>query len=157
MKRQMKELGEKERIATLDALYTAASSLHGREEMKLFLRDLLTESERVMLGRRILIARLLLLGTPRRDTGRRLRVGLDTVQRVERWLRDRFPGYENAIRGLEKELDRRKKWRAAVEPGSFTALKRKYPLHFLLFNIADEIAAARRRRHNKPPGPPKKN
>ncbi len=150
MKRKIKDLSERERITTLDALYTAAGSLKGRAAMKLFLRDLLTESERIMLGRRILIARLLLLGTSRRDIGRRLGVGLDTVHRVEGWLRDQFPGYENAVRGLEKELDHRKKWRSPAEPGSFTALKRKYPLYFLFFNIADEIAAARRRRKIKP-------
>ena len=60
MKKKMDELSEKERIATLDALYTAAGTVRGRAAMKIFLRDLLTESERIMLGRRILIARLLL-------------------------------------------------------------------------------------------------
>jgi len=74
MKRKISELSEKERITTLDALYTAAGSLKGREAMKLFLRDLLTESERIMLGRRILIARLLLTGATRRDIGKRMRV-----------------------------------------------------------------------------------
>jgi|SRR3989344_5011229 len=146
MKRKISELSEKERITTLDALYTAAGSLKGREAMKLFLRDLLTESERIMLGRRILIARLLLTGATRRDIGKRMRVGLDTVGRVERWLKDQLPGYEQAIQGLQKELDHRAKWKAPVEPGSFAALKRKYPLHFLLFNLADEFAAARRRK-----------
>ena len=62
MKRKINELMPKERIATLDALYTAVNSLRGREAVKLFLRDLLTESERIMLGRRIIVARRLLAG-----------------------------------------------------------------------------------------------
>lgn len=127
----MKELGEKERIATLDALYTAAGSLRGRDAMKDFLRDLLTESERVMLGRRIMIARLLLSGATRREIATRLQVGLDTIQRIERWLSDQMPGYENAIAGLERAHGKREQKFEADK--RFAALKRKYPLHFLLF------------------------
>ena len=147
----MEELSEKERIATLDALYTTASSLKGRDAMKLFLRDLLTQSERIMLGRRIIIARMLLAGTAATDICKRLGVGLDTVYRVERWLHDQLPGFENSIKGLEKELDQRKRLRMPVDPFSFRALKRKYPLHFLLFNIVDEITAtgATRKRRKK--------
>ena len=131
MKKRMKELGEKERIATLDALYTAAGSLRGRDAMKDFLRDLLTESERVMLGRRIMIARLLLSGATRREIATRLQVGLDTIQRIERWLSDQMPGYENAIAGLERAHGKREQKFEADK--RFAALKRKYPLHFLLF------------------------
>ena len=44
MKRRPKDLTDKETIVTLDALYTAASSVRGRDAVKLFLRDLLTPS-----------------------------------------------------------------------------------------------------------------
>ena len=149
MKRRVGELSKQERIDTLDALYTAASALKGREAMKLFLRDLLTESERIMLGRRILIARMLLAGMAATHITEKLRVGSDTVWRIERWLRDQFPGFENAIEELEKQMAERKKKYQKVDPFSFVALKRKYPLHFLLFNIADEIKATRKRRGKK--------
>ena len=62
MKVRVGELSDKHRIEVLDTLYTAASAIKGRQAMKLFLRDLLTESERIMLGRRIIIARRLLSG-----------------------------------------------------------------------------------------------
>ena|SRR3989344_7054142 len=138
MKRKINELMPKERIATLDALYTAVNSLRGREAVKLFLRDLLTESERIMLGRRILIARMLLADTPALNIAHDLRVGTDTVYRVEQWLHDQFPGFENAVRELEREMSRRKD--AHADPFSFKAMKRKYPLHFLFWNIADDFA-----------------
>lgn len=131
MKRKIAELNDTERIETLDALYTAASSLRGREGMKAFLRDLLTPSERIMLGRRILIARFLIEHVPYEEITRRLRVGYDTVLRVQRWLDDQLPGYERAVRGIKRAHDRRK--RHAENRASFAALKRKYPLHFLLF------------------------
>ena len=143
MKRKATELSEQERIETLDALYTAAGSLRGREAMKNFLRDLLTESERIMLGRRILIARALLMGSSAQDISEKMRVGMDTIYRVEKWLQDQFPGMENAVKGLEKELDRRRRKREASNPFTFAHLKRKYPLHFLLFNIADELLATK--------------
>lgn len=129
---KIRDLSEKERIETLDALYTAASVLKGRKAMKAFLRDLLTSSERVMLGRRILIARRIIAGDSMLDISASMRVGLDTVSKVDRWLNDQFPGYEVAIEGLEKEEVRRRKPKYP-EWGTFAYLKKKYPLHFLLF------------------------
>ncbi len=139
MKVRPRQMEEKSRIETLDALYTAASALKGREAVKLFLRDLLTPSERIMLGRRILIARKLLSGESAQKIGIDLKVGYDTVYRVGRWLEDQLPGYENAIQGMEKEFAGRKakhedKKRYATE--ALYRLKKKYPLHFLLFPIS---------------------
>lgn len=131
MKKRMSELGEKEKIATLDALYSAAGSLKGRDAIKSFLKDLLTESERVMLGRRILIAQLLIGGVTRREIAERMQVGLDTVERIARWLKDELPGYEQAVEGLSKEHAKRE--HKMEEKKRFAALKRKYPLHFLFF------------------------
>lgn len=82
MKVRARNLTDQERMEVFDMLYTAAGAVRGRDAMKLFLRDLLTESERVMLGRRIIIARLLISGESHRAIGKRLKVGNDTVWRV---------------------------------------------------------------------------
>lgn len=125
MKVRIKELTKEQRIQTLDALYTAAASMKGRDAVKLFLRDLLTESERIMLGRRILIAKMLLEGDTFADIIDELGVGKDTVNRVEHWLQDQMPGYEQAIKGLHNELEyRRGKRNKAFTPYS---LKMKHP------------------------------
>lgn len=134
MKVKMEYLSEKDRIEALDNLYTAAGAVHGRAAMKLFLRDLLTPSERIMLGRRIAIARRILLGTPVRQISRELKVGHDTIYKVERWLKDQLPGYEGAIAGLEKELEKREEQKLYATSALFR-LKKKYPLHFLLFPL----------------------
>jgi uncharacterized protein YerC len=139
MKVRPQQLEEKVRVETLDALYTAASALKNRESTKLFLRDLLTPSERIMLGRRILIARKLLSGESAQKIAADLKVGYDTVYRVGRWLEDQLPGYEQAIQEMEKEFANRKakyqdKKRYATE--ALYRLKKKYPLHFLLFPMA---------------------
>jgi len=132
MKVRAKNLQEKQRIEILDALYTAASTVRGRQAMKLFLRDLLTESERIMLGRRILIARKLIAGESHRAIEDQLRVGRDTVWRVQKWLLDQLPGFEQAIAGLEQEFEKRAFKKRYAESALFR-LKKKYPAHFLLF------------------------
>lgn len=136
MRVKIKQLTDAERIETLDALYTAASSVHGRDAVKLFLRDLLTPSERIMLGRRIIIARRLLAGEGPTSIAPNLKVGYDTIYRVERWLHDQMPGYEQAIKEMEKEFEKRQQKRDEKKLYATSALyrlKKKYPLHFLLF------------------------
>jgi uncharacterized protein YerC len=136
MKIKSKQLSTEERIRTLDALYTAAGTVRGRSAMKTFLKDLLTESERIMMGRRILIARLLLSGKTYAEIIDELHVGNSTIQVVDRWLNDQFPGYEQAVGDMEKEFETREKKRNDAYMYATSAiyrLKKKYPLHFLLF------------------------
>lgn len=132
MKVRAKELSEKQRIETLDALYTAAGTVRGREAMKLFLRDLLTESERIMLGRRIIIARKLIAGNIYDDIAAEMRVGHDTIGCIQHWLDDQLPGYEKAIEELEKEMGKRQTKKLYATSALFQ-LKKRYPLYFLLF------------------------
>ena len=134
MKVRAKELPEKLRIEILDTLYTAAGAIRGRQAMKLFLRDLLTESERIMLGRRIVVARRLIAGESYDKIEADLRVGRDTIWRVQRWLLDQLPGFENAIKELEKEMKDRE-FRKNYATSALFRLKKKYPAHFLLFPL----------------------
>lgn len=132
MKVRAKILSDRERIETLDTLYTAAGTVRGRDAMKLFLRDLLTESERIMFGRRIMIARRLLAGKSHRQIEAELKVGKDTVWRVQRWLYDQLPGYERAVEELEKEFSKRE-FKKNYATSALFRLKAKYPAHFLFF------------------------
>ena len=129
MKVKAKNLDKQQIIETLDSLYTAASAVKGRAEMKLFLRDLLTESERVMLGRRILIAQRLIGGETYEDIRGALGVGPCTIAKVERWLQDQMPGYETALKGMEKEFLKR---RSKFSHYSRSQFEKKFPLLALL-------------------------
>src|SRR3990167_795345 len=139
MKIRPRKIESKERMKYLDALYTAIESLKSREEVKSFLRDLLTESERIMIGRRIIIAQRLLQDQSYVEIKQELGVGVDTIMRVHKWLEDENYGYEETIKKLEKEYKSRK-W-SEKNPGTsgFAQLKRRYPLHFFLFNLFDEL------------------
>jgi uncharacterized protein YerC len=132
MKKRKGDMSETEQMRTLDALYTAAGTVRGRAAMKRFLRDLLTESERIMLGRRILIARLLLTGATYDEIHARLGAGHGTIRNVDRWLSDQMPGYEDAIRAMEEEFGKRE-FKKRYATSALFRLKRRYPLHFLLF------------------------
>lgn len=138
MKKKLDQLTDHQKMQTLDLLYTAAGAVKGRDATKAFLKELLTPSERIMLGRRIWIARLLLAGHTHAEIGEELEVGPNTIARVDKWLQKQMPGYRKAIAELEKEMKHRQdKIEIARDPFSFKALKKKYPLHFLLFPNID--------------------
>lgn len=141
MKLKPIKVKKEDKIKYLDFLYTAIASLKSRDEIKNFLKDLLTESERIMIGRRILIAQRLLEDKSYDQIIEELHVGIDTITRVHRWLEDESDGYEKAIKNLKKELFSRKlkAEKPPLDPFSFAWLKKKYPLHFFLFNLIDRV------------------
>ena len=134
MKRKPEELTVADRKKTLELLFTAAKDAHANNATQKFLEGLLTHSEQIMLGRRIWIARLLIEGATYQDIGEQLHVGPNTVMRTELWLQGLLPDYEKILRKQEAEQTlKARKREAKINPFGFTALKMKYPLHFLLF------------------------
>lgn len=134
------QLDEKERMHLLDLLWTSVSELRSRDEVRAFFKDLLSESEALMLSRRIKIAQLLIQGKSYEYIGKALHTSDATIATVHSWLCGGFHGYENAIKKFEKILMKRKhdiKSKTA-EPYSYEWLKRKYPLHFLLFRLFEK-------------------
>ena len=141
MKVRPRKISNHDRMKYLDALYTAIESLKSREETKSFLRDLLTESERIMIGRRIIIAQKLLKDQSYEQIMREMKVGPDTIMRVHRWLEDENNSYEKVIKQLEKTFESRQKSikKEFYDTDSFKSLKRRYLLHFFLFNLFDKL------------------
>ena len=125
----------------LDLLWTSIAKLETREEVKQFFKDLLSESEAIMIARRIEIAKRLIEGDSYDKIAGELKVGMDTIGRVQQWLASGFGGYEKAIKGFEKELNHRSgKYSKSDEDELYTFnwLRKKYPFHFLLFNLIAE-------------------
>ena len=132
-----RSLDPKSKMKYLDLLWTSIAKLETREEAKHFFKDLLSESESIMLARRIEIAKRLLEGNSYDEIARELKVGMDTIGRVQRWLTSGFGGYEKVIASFEKEVEHRlsESGTSKEQPFSFGWLKKKYPLHFMLFNL----------------------
>jgi len=133
----------------LDLLWSSIAKLETREEVEIFFKDLLSESEALMLSRRIEIARRLLNGESYDSIARELKVGMDTINRVQRWLIAGSGGYKKAIEKISKETKRDfngSEGGDAGVPYSFDWIRRKYPLHFLLFNL---ISDSKKRKSGK--------
>ncbi len=131
-------LDSKSKMKYLDLLWTSIAQLETREEAKHFFKDLLSESEAIMLARRIEVAKRLLEGESYEKINTDLKIGTDTIARVQQWLISGFGGYEKAVNGFKREIDRRfskSSKKSVSESYSFGWLKQKYPLHFLLFNL----------------------
>lgn len=136
-----RNLDSEDKMKYLDLLWTSVAQLETREEVKQFFKDLLSQSEAIMLARRIEIAKRLLEGNSYDEIARNLRVGQDTIARIQRWLTSGFGGYKKAISGFNKELDRRfngSRVAKVTKPYSFNWLKQKYPFQFLLFNLISD-------------------
>lgn len=130
-------LSELERKKFLGELYTMIALLKSREEVKQFFKDLLTLSEVVMISRRLQVAKMLLEGYTYRDIQAKLKVGFATIVSVERWLNQGFGGYRNII-ARHKKQEKKSEEYAPAPPFSLKHLRKKYPLHFLLWNMVSK-------------------
>jgi len=130
-----RKINNPDRMKYLDLLWTSIAAFKSRDEVKNFFKDLLSESESIMLSRRIMIAKYLLEGLTYDEIKGRIRVGDGNIAKVHSWLVSGFGGYEKAVREFNKALDKRGINKIPSPPLSFEWLRKKYPLHFLLFNL----------------------
>lgn len=110
---------------------TTLRKLEKEKNLKEFFEVALMPSEIVMLARRIQIAKLLMEGFSIIAIKKKLRVGQRTVENVHRWL----SSYRQYRTELPKALGYGRKGKIPPTPYSFTWLRKKYPLHFLLINL----------------------
>jgi uncharacterized protein YerC len=134
MKRRPSDLSPEDQAFTRKVLFEAAKTAQNSKELEKFLSGLLTPSEQIMLGRRIWISRMILENKRYDEIGARLHVGSGTIAYVECWLRGLLPDYSKHIkRELKRSTAEKRRQVAKDNPLGLTALKVKYPLHFLLF------------------------
>ena len=142
-RKQPKYISHDERKHMLNMLWTMIALLETRDDVENFFRDRLSETEAIMLARRILIAQRLLQGDGYDTICEDLGAGASTVASVHRWLQQ-GRGYQDLLPKLEKEQERQEKVKgkrsASQEQFTFEWMKKKYPLHFLLFNLIDEAS-----------------
>lgn len=147
---QPKTISKSEKYELLNELWSLVALLKTREEIKNFFRDLLSETEEVMLARRIRIARFLLEGKSYENIRESMHTSYVTIAGVHRWLQRGSEGYKNMLPQLEKELEKQRnqqaKTREQRQPFTFAWLKKRYPLHFLLLNLLDSSGKDRKSR-----------
>lgn len=116
-----------------------------------FIEKLLTESERNIIGRRLLISQMILAGKSQAEIRYEFSVSPNTFTRTRKWLQQQLPNYNDTLKEYNTELQLKKaklqhtKKIKANRDGShpdylsFEAMRYRYPGHFLLFNFAEEL------------------
>lgn len=138
----LNNLPKEKRIQMIAEFYDTINSLKKREEVRFFFRDLLTPDEIAMLMRRVEVAALLLAGFTYEQIEELLGVSGDKINNVQRSLINHGEGYRISIkRLLQVRKDRIKRIKRSEEShkSTFNKLQKRHPLHFLLFNLVDEI------------------
>ncbi len=90
----------------LDLFWNSLSSLSTKEKIALFLDDLLTPTEKLMLSKRLAIAFMLMKGYDYPSINNRLKVSDQTIWNVKMSLTHRGKGYKMAI----DQIMNKEKW-----------------------------------------------
>ena len=139
-----KKLNPHKRKIILKALFSSAKRMQKDSPVEYFINTLLTESEQITIGRRILLPQMILAGKTQSEIRYILDVSPNTFTRTRKWLNKQIPNYGQAIKEYEKEKLNKvsnltKDKNTYIDLLSFAGLRRKFPAHFLFFNIAEEL------------------
>lgn len=136
-------LAEKEQKNIETILRSALLTPKKREDMAELFCNILTASERIMLVRRLQVAKYLLLGKSYGEIREKLGVGWDLIRTVHRWLSLKLVAYRTVIPELLAEEQERTKGKKKIskitqrsyDHLSFTGIRRRFPAAYLLINM----------------------
>jgi len=111
----------------LNNFWSLITLLENKDQVKSFLKDLLTHTEMKMFAKRIQIAKMLLEGYSYRDIRNYVRVTDSTIARINNILDTEGNGLKIAITYLQKIESEINKERMSISPN----LRNKYPTYFL--------------------------
>lgn len=138
MSKKLEKMKTAEKAAVRASLEAALVRLNNNAD--LFIENLLTETERLTIGRRLLIANLILSGYTRMEINERLNVSPNMYAKIKRWLDDELPQFESTTKIERARIKLKNKAKKIyIDPFSFAALQKKYPMHFLLFTLSKEL------------------
>jgi TrpR-related protein YerC/YecD len=111
------EINEKVYFKEVHFLYEIISSLSRVEELKPFLKDILTSSELRMLKRRWFVAGLLLEGNDIRTTANKSKTSTQTVSKIKKILEEGNGGLKLAVeKSLIKQSNEKKEYLKSIKP-----------------------------------------
>lgn len=139
-KRKIYEVDQSQRRRMMDDFFEMVSKMKTKQDVANFFKDMLTPSETLMLTRRIEIAKMLLGGSSYADIKKMLKVGDNTINYVNRWLYSGFGGYLNELHVSKDRKEAKRKFPTS----EWNAIKKKYPAHFLVFNMIDKFKAKKK-------------
>jgi len=139
----LNNLPKEKRIQMIAEFYDVINSLEDRQEVRLFLKDLLTGDEIANLMRRIEVAVLLKANFSHRKIRKLLKVSNNKINKVQKVLvsEDGGKGFDLIIERLlaeRKKRIRKKERDIDIKESPEKQLKRKYSHIFLLENLVDD-------------------
>jgi len=134
-KKKFYEIKPEIRRGLLDNFHQIISEIKDKQDAKKFLTDLLTPGESIMIAYRIEIAKMLLKGFIYEDIQKKLKVSSGTINNVNKWLYFGFGGYMKEL----KKAGNQKQRKAVIPRNEWELMKKKYPAHFLIFNLLNKI------------------
>lgn len=133
--RRIEKLSKVEQESLVFDLVHALVQTQTVGEAALFLQDLLTKSEMRTLGKRLRIAKLLLLGMTYEEIEKNLHVSHTTVAKIAAWLAERGDGFRKVI----ERLPTQKKEEHWVDYSDWDKFKRRYSLYFWPELLLEEV------------------
>lgn len=127
-----------------ETLTETAKQFQKADGVQRFIDTVLTDGERYTIARRLTIARYMLNGYNQPQINEKLGVSPNTFGKIRRWLEDELPNYNKVLEAIieqENQKNTQSRDSKTSQGGliTFSTLRRKYPGHFLLFNLAEEI------------------
>ncbi len=111
------------------------SRIRSSVEAANFVKDLLSESEVLMLARRLQVADLLLQGLTYEQIRKVIKVSFATIAKVQTWLRLYGEGYRTILARAKKQINKEENHASF----SWPQVKKKYPMYFWPQLLLEEI------------------
>lgn len=117
MSKPKTEIDQKEYFKEIHFLYEIINNLKNVEEIKPFLKDILTSSELRMLKRRWHIANLLFEGNDVRTVAMKSKTSTQTVSKIKKILEEGHGGLKLALeKSFDKQKNDREKYLKSIKP-----------------------------------------
>lgn len=136
MSRALHKIRKPEQDLHAKILQEIDTSFSGNQPVANFVNSILTGGEKVRLIRRLIIAQLVLRGYTYFEINEVMQVSPNTFSKIRRWTLEQIPEYAAVTSVAGKQKIERSNW---PDTYSYEWLKKKYPAHFLLFNLSEHI------------------
>lgn len=127
-------INPQEKFDAIDGLFDVISKLKTKNEIVDFFLGLFTQSESLMMARRIQVARMLLDGKNYEEIQRKLKVGSQTVHATYCWLHKGDEKYITWLKSRVIKIEDKNKSKSKRRP-TYESLLDKYPYHRFIKNL----------------------
>lgn len=125
-----------EKFEAIDGLFDVISKLKTKQEIVDFFLGLFTQSESLMMARRIQIARMLLCDKSYEEIKKKLKVSSQTIHATDKWLHKGDEKYTTWLKNRVIKIEDENKLKNKHKP-TYESLLDKYPYHRFIKNLFD--------------------